>query len=449
MAYPTSADIDAAIPVDGEPSRALTNAAIKSIASESEAAASKLATINSGATANSPDATLLDRANHTGTQTADTISDLPEVLDGIANKVKASNTDETPSFLDGKTDGVTVVIESNKLVVKDVDGLTIGIADLNTFLSGTDGNIQNQINSLSDTITGIAGGMVWKGKVETHADLLAVTTMVNGDVILVLADESRAGGRSLYVYSETLGAWDFIGEFTFSDSFIALQDTPGNYTGHDGKVVKVDETNEQVVFDSVTWSELQDKPTSAVSDIDLAVNQRHTHDNKSVLDKFGENAEGDPTFDGAVLGGGGTQPTTERQYLNVSRSTNQTNVRSNDPILFNDTHAVRGITYNQINGQFTLEAGKVYDITVSLKLGDFVSWAPFEIYNASFGYSMFPKTQLIASSRSSNFAASGVLSLIIAPLETAQFFVRFGTLGTNENGVTVEQNESSLKIVEI
>lgn len=449
MAYPTPAEIDTAIPVDGEPSRALTNAALKSIASESGAAASKLATINSGATVNSTDAELLNRANHTGTQTADTISDLPAVLDGITGMVKASAADATPSFLDGKVDGLTVTVESDKLVVKDIDGLTIGIADLNAFLSGTDGNIQNQLDSLSDIIIGIAGGMTWLGKVETYADLASVSTMQNGSVILVLADESRAGGRSLYVYSESLGAWDFIGEFTFSDRFIALQDTPGNYTGHDGKVVKVDETNEQVVFGDVTWSEVQDKPTSTVSDIDLAVTQRHTHDNKSVLDKFGENAEGDPTFDGAVMGGGGTQPATERQYLNVSRSTNQTNVRSNDPILFNDTHAVRGITYNQINGQFTLEAGKAYDITVSLKLGDFVSWAPFEIYNASFGYSMFPKTQLIAASRSSNYGTSGVLSLIIAPMETAQFCVRFGTLGTNENGVTVEQNESSLKIVEI
>lgn len=40
MAYPTPEDIDAAIPVDGEPSRALTNAAIKSIIAESETKAS-------------------------------------------------------------------------------------------------------------------------------------------------------------------------------------------------------------------------------------------------------------------------------------------------------------------------------------------------------------------------------------------------------------------------
>src|SRR5690554_1324908 len=40
MAYPTPEDIDNAIPVDGEPSRALTNAALKNVIAESETKAS-------------------------------------------------------------------------------------------------------------------------------------------------------------------------------------------------------------------------------------------------------------------------------------------------------------------------------------------------------------------------------------------------------------------------
>lgn len=247
-------------------------------------------------------ASLRDRSTHTGTQSASTISDLPVLLD----KVKATETDEIPGFLDEKADGITVVVENNKLVVKDIDGLTVGITDINNILSGIDGNIQDQLNDLSDTVINIAGGMTWLGKVETYAELSAITTMQNGSVVLVLADESRGGGRNLYVYSESLGLWDFIGGFTFSDSFIALQDTPGNFTGHDGKVVKVDETNEKVIFDNVRWAELEDKPASMVSDIDLAVGQRHAHNNKVVLDKFGENEEGGLTFDGGALGSGST-----------------------------------------------------------------------------------------------------------------------------------------------
>lgn len=41
MAYPTPEDIDAAIPVDGEPSRALTNAVVKGIVSEANATANE------------------------------------------------------------------------------------------------------------------------------------------------------------------------------------------------------------------------------------------------------------------------------------------------------------------------------------------------------------------------------------------------------------------------
>lgn len=80
MANPTDTQIDTAVPVDGEPSRTLVNAALKSMTGESEAHGTKLAGIQEGATANSTDLVLLDRANHTGTQAAATISDLPDLL---------------------------------------------------------------------------------------------------------------------------------------------------------------------------------------------------------------------------------------------------------------------------------------------------------------------------------------------------------------------------------
>lgn len=88
MAYPTPEQIDAAIPTDGEPSRALTNIAVKRISSEGQAAAAKLAGIEEEATKNAPDANLLDRANHTGVQAAASIIDLPDLL---SSKVDAES----------------------------------------------------------------------------------------------------------------------------------------------------------------------------------------------------------------------------------------------------------------------------------------------------------------------------------------------------------------------
>jgi hypothetical protein len=67
----------------------------------------KLAGIATGATANSPDATLLDRANHTGTQTASTISDFSTAADA---RIAAA------SFLD-LSDAPASYIASNLVVV--------------------------------------------------------------------------------------------------------------------------------------------------------------------------------------------------------------------------------------------------------------------------------------------------------------------------------------------
>jgi hypothetical protein len=58
----------------------------------------KLSGIASGATANSPDATLLARANHTGTQTASTISDFQEAAQDATASALASGTHDGISF---------------------------------------------------------------------------------------------------------------------------------------------------------------------------------------------------------------------------------------------------------------------------------------------------------------------------------------------------------------
>lgn len=61
----------------------------------------KLAGIATGATANSPDAFLLDRANHTGTQLAATISDFNEALDDRVAALLVAGTNITLTYNDG------------------------------------------------------------------------------------------------------------------------------------------------------------------------------------------------------------------------------------------------------------------------------------------------------------------------------------------------------------
>lgn len=53
-------------------------------------------------------------------------------------------------------------------------------------------------------------------------------------------------------------------------------------------------------FNNGTGSELSDSGVS-IADVQDAIDKRHTHENKDVLDKLGEN-DGVPTYDGAPLG---------------------------------------------------------------------------------------------------------------------------------------------------
>lgn len=70
-------------------------------ASFTTAQESKLAGIASGATANSADATLLARANHTGTQAASTISDFSEAVDDRVAALLQAGSNITLTYNDG------------------------------------------------------------------------------------------------------------------------------------------------------------------------------------------------------------------------------------------------------------------------------------------------------------------------------------------------------------
>lgn len=71
-----------------------------------------------------------------------------------------------------------------------------------------------------------------------------------------------------------------------------------------GSWVKLSETESQDLV--MAWASLTGKPTSTPGDIDAAVTQRHTHANKTQLDKVGEDGSGNFTY-------GGVRPKTEWQ----------------------------------------------------------------------------------------------------------------------------------------
>src|SRR5699024_12614325 len=143
---------------------------------------------------------------------------------------------DAPEFMSDRVDNITVALEGRELKVRSIDGLAVGVADINEWIAGTSGNIQTQIDGLGDELAAVTAGMKFRGKLETFAELQDVTNMENGDLFVVLTDENKDGGRSMYVYSDNKSAWQIIGAFTFNAEFTAMKDTPSDDT--DGEYLR-------------------------------------------------------------------------------------------------------------------------------------------------------------------------------------------------------------------
>lgn len=90
----------------------------------------KLAGIAAGATANSADAYLLNRTNHTGTQLAATISDLAAAISAVINGTSIGSLDDVD--LTGASNGQVLVYRDGTF---EMEGLPSGVT---TFVELTD-----------------------------------------------------------------------------------------------------------------------------------------------------------------------------------------------------------------------------------------------------------------------------------------------------------------------
>ena len=113
-----------------------------------------------------------------------------------------------------------------------------------------------QIQSMIDTaVAGIS-------TLEIVSDIAARNTLnpSSNTQVLVLdatGDNTVASGAATYVYRFSTSTW-----------------------------IKISEAESQDIV--LQWSNIQNKPTSSVADIDDAVTKRHSHSNKTELDKVGE-----------------------------------------------------------------------------------------------------------------------------------------------------------------
>lgn len=284
------------------------------------------------------------------------------------------------------------------------------------------------------------------GKFETKTDLQAVAEKEGGDLAVVLADETRGSGRSMYVYRDDLGVWDFIGEFTFSDEFIALKDTPASYTGADGKVVKV--AGERLVFSDVDYGDLANKPSSTITQIDSAVEQAHVHANKQSLDKLGVNESGELTINGVVYTPKSTQQPKQRLY--ARRTGTEQSLTAGTDCVFNTKYGGSGIPYNTSTGVFTLEAGKTYRVFVTASINT-EGYVILHLVSASNNAVTSDNNRAIwmsvtPSNTNWKESSAGPLLAYITPAVTEGFKIR----ATSVSGVSaLRHNYCALEITEI
>jgi hypothetical protein len=133
-------------------------------------------------------------------------------------KVKLSSTSTDSHYLDQLIDGITLVVENEKIIAKTLDGLNVTIAELN-FVKGVTSSIQDQINALSKPMT-------MYGVYNTHADLLtasATTTPTDGSTAIIIADENNSGKQWTYIYIDSLSSWKPV-----SESNVVLRDFTTN-----------------------------------------------------------------------------------------------------------------------------------------------------------------------------------------------------------------------------
>ncbi len=101
-------------------------------------------------------------------------------------------------------------------------------------------------------------------------DALAPTVVTQAIVVDATDDTSVALGSATYVYDPVGDAWSKIAEHESMD--VVLK-----------------------------WANIQGRPSSTVAEIDDAVAKKHAHANLTTLDKFAQDGDGQPTYNGKNL----------------------------------------------------------------------------------------------------------------------------------------------------
>ena len=144
------------------------------------------------------------------------------------------------------------------------------------YISNNDGSAARHVISKTEIQAMMTQSVADFTNIRVLADIAARNALVLTRNVLALVldatgDETVATGAALYIFDAENGSiWSKVSEFESLDV-------------------------------QLTWDAIQNKPASTVADIDSAVAQKHSHANKALLDKVGEDAQGVFQYAGAYV----------------------------------------------------------------------------------------------------------------------------------------------------
>lgn len=261
----------------------------------------KLAGIATGATQNSSDATLLDRANHTGNQAISTVTGLQTALDGKAN---SSHTHTLSDVSDaGTAAALDVPATGNAAVGEVVKGNDTRLSDARTPTAHTHDDryyTESEVDSLLGGKSDTGHTHDDRYYTETESDALLAAKVAVADIVNNLTSTatnqplSAAQGKALKDLIDSINAVllsdestldtlqevvDFI-ELNRSDlDSLSISSIAGLQTALDGKAA---------ASHTHTASQVTDFDTEVSNNADVAANTsaRHSHANKALLDTY-------------------------------------------------------------------------------------------------------------------------------------------------------------------
>lgn len=326
----------------------------------------------------------------------------------------------------------------------------------------------NTLANMNSQISSLLHSMTFMGKKTNYTELLATPNPSNGDVWMVENSEtigSDTHPKGQYCYSTD--GWIYL-----SDTEIVVRDFTTEPIDLTSEVVNILPTTNLPMTELATKSELTDGLNTKADKTDL-----HTHTNKVNLDKIGENASGELTYDGKditvdlsnyynkteVYNKQETYTQTETEELiddkladlsNLSGEIEYLNARLIAPVDNPLPSSVVPFVKNSgsidiIDGKFTLKGGKAYQVTCELimRFDDTTGVGGYSLVDevggayARPGYS-YPVTYDIG-----NMTGASIISGIVKPSTDIVLHIELssGTLKVSQ----LNQNYSSLTITEI